>query len=85
VTYTPTEEAEATLRAVYVGERYNSAGGVGVILPAYWRVDLEASLAVTRQTKVFTRIENLFDARYQDPNGFNTPGLSAYLGLRWAN
>jgi vitamin B12 transporter len=85
VAFTPREEAEATLKAVYVGERFNSSGGTGVVLPAYWRVDLEASLALTPQTKVFARIENLLDARYQDPGGFNTPGLSAYLGLRWAN
>ncbi len=83
-TLTPTEGAEATLSAVYVGERYNSAGGVN-LLPAYWRVDVEMSGNITETTKAFARIENLFDARYQDPGGFNTPGLSAYLGLRWAN
>jgi vitamin B12 transporter len=83
-TFRPTGDAEATLRAVYVGERYNSAGAVG-LLPSYWRVDAEISGDLNDQTKVFARVENLFDARYQDPAGFNTPGLSAYLGLRWAN
>ncbi len=55
------------------------------MLPSYWRVDAEISGDLNDQTKVFARVENLFDARYQDPAGFNTPGLSAYLGLRWAN
>lgn len=80
---TPTDKIEASLSAVYVGDRYNSSGGTGVVLPAYWRVDLNASYALSKQTTLYGRVENLFNARYQDPNGFNTPGLSAYVGLRW--
>lgn len=83
VTWTPTKKTEATLSAVYVGKRYNSSGGTGTILPAYWRVDLTASYALSAETTLFGRVENLFDERYQDPAGFNTPGLSAYIGLRW--
>lgn len=82
VTWTPTEEAEATLAAVYVGKRYNSSGGSG-LLAAYWRADLTASYALSPQTTVFGRIENLFDATYQDPSGFNTPGRSYFVGLKW--
>ena len=82
-TWTPTDKTEGTLSAVYVGQRYNSSGGTGTILPAYWRVDLTASYALTRQTTMFGRVENLLDARYQDPAGFNTPGRSFFVGLKW--
>lgn len=84
VSMVPAEGAKLTGTAVYVGERFNSNGGVS-LLPAYWRVDLEGSLSLNPRTETFARVENLFNAQYQDPGGFNTPGLSAYVGLRWAN
>jgi vitamin B12 transporter len=30
------------------------------------------------------RVENLLDKDYELASGFNTPGLSGYLGLRYA-
>ncbi len=39
--------------------------------------------ASTRQ--LFGRVENLLNAQYQEVKGYNTPGLSAYVGLSWKN
>jgi hypothetical protein len=33
---------------------------------------------------LFGRIDNLFNARYEDPLGFMRPGFSAYAGIRLA-
>jgi vitamin B12 transporter len=55
------------------------------MLSRWWRLDLSGSYALTDSTKLFGRIENLTDNRYQDPSGFNTPGFSAYVGLTWNN
>jgi vitamin B12 transporter len=82
LTYTGESGFEATLSGTLVGPRFNKAGGVEP-LAGYVRLDLEASYPINPATMVFARIENLTDARYQDPGGYNTPGLSAYVGLTW--
>ncbi len=82
VTLTPAEGYEASLSAVFVGERLNTASAAAM-LPGYGRLDFSTSVALTPSTKIFARVENLLDVRYQDPSGFNSPGLSAYVGLTW--
>jgi vitamin B12 transporter len=82
LTYTGHPGLEATLSAAFVGPRFNKAGETEP-LPGYARLDLAASYRLNPATKVFARIENLTNASYQDPGGFNTPGLSAYIGLTW--
>lgn len=73
---------ETTLSGVYVGERFNRSSSTSP-LPAYGRLDLSAKYMLTSQTELFGRIENLTDERYEDPDGYNAPGLSAYVGLNW--
>jgi vitamin B12 transporter len=73
---------EMTFSAVLVGERLNRASDT-VPMPAYGRLDVSGKLHVTDSTELFGRIENLTDNDYQDPDGFNAPGRSAYIGLRW--
>ena len=51
-------------------------------LDGYALVGFRASLPVTEQFEVFGRIENLTDQRYETARGFNTPGRSAYAGVR---
>ena len=43
---------------------------------------LRASLPVTERLELFGRVENVGDADYQAVAGYNTPGRSAYAGLR---
>lgn len=43
---------------------------------------LRASLPVTEQVELFGRVENVGDADYQAVAGYNTPGRSAYAGVR---
>ena len=37
---------------------------------------------LTPQVEAFVRVENAFDADYQDVVGYDTPGRKAYAGLR---
>jgi vitamin B12 transporter len=76
------ERADLTLSGIYVGERFNTSSAT-TPLPAYGRLDLSARYFLTPETEIFGRIENLTDADYEDPAGYNTTGLSAYVGLRW--
>jgi vitamin B12 transporter len=33
---------------------------------------------------VFARVENLLDREYEEVIGFGTPGMSAFLGIRFS-
>jgi len=45
-------------------------------------VDVAGSWGVTDRVRLTARVENLFDARYQEALGYGEPGLSAYVGVR---
>ncbi len=65
--------------------RYNgdeTDGPFGSDVDAWTRVDLAGQYRISRKIEVYGRVENLFDADYQQVSGFGTPGLSAYVGLR---
>ncbi len=68
---------EASLTATIVGGRFSGTGETQP-LPAYARFDLAASYPLNPQTRIFGRIENLTNVRYQDPAGLQHRGL---LGL----
>ena len=90
----PEHEAQLTLTYVGVdrfrlsgtlhwvgGERFNQTAESGP-LAAYARVDLNASYQVHEHLELFGRVENLFDVTYEEIAGYNTPGVSAYAGIR---
>ncbi len=76
----------------YAGDRddedFSTFPGTRVILPAYTRVDLagEIPIATDRRLRpgaVLTlKVENLFDARYQEILGFPARRRAAFVGVR---
>jgi vitamin B12 transporter len=79
-------EASATLR--YVGSSFDNRAN-SVRLTDYVLVDLRASYEIDRLLSVdanltgFVRVENLFDAQYQNVAGYGTYGRSVYAGVGW--
>ena len=53
--------------------------------PGYTVVNLATSYKVNEHATVFGRIDNLFDEHYQDPTGFERPGLGVFVGVRLSN
>ncbi len=45
-------------------------------------MNLSVNYAWSETLTVFGRIDNLFDKRYQNPTGFQGPGLAVYGGVR---
>jgi len=82
LSYTGASGLEASITATLVGLRYNKANELQP-MAGYGRIDFAASYPLSSHTRIFGRIDNLTDVRYQDPTGYNTPGLSAYVGLSW--
>jgi vitamin B12 transporter len=57
----------------------------GIVAPGYTLVNLRGGYAINDQVKVFGRVDNLFDVRYQNPTGFLSPGLGIFGGIRVAS
>lgn len=57
----------------------------GIVAPGYTLVNLRGDYALNDQVKVFGRIDNLLDIRYQNPTGFLAPGLAVFGGIRVAS
>ncbi|HTY50461.1 MAG TPA: TonB-dependent receptor [Steroidobacteraceae bacterium] len=50
--------------------------------PGYVTVNLAAAWAFSAAWSLFARIDNLLDRRYQEPIGFEQPGLGVFAGVR---
>ena len=72
----------------YVGERSDTDFDLFpariVILDDYLLASLNLAFRVLPQIELYGRVENGFDADYQDVVGYNTPGRTIYAGLRVA-
>ena len=55
----------------------------GVQLNGYEVIDLSARYTVNQDLSLTARIENAFDANYQDIATYNTSGAAAYVGVQY--
>lgn len=65
----------------FVGDSFDDVDNT-VKLKGYAVTDLRASLPVTEKLELFGRVENVTDEKYQMVAGYNTPGRSAFAGVR---
>lgn len=65
----------------YVGASFDDSGNF-VGLDDYALVALRAALVLTQQFELFGRVENLFDARYENVAGYGTYGRTGSIGIR---
>ena len=65
---------------LYASERKDYGN---VSLDAYSLVNLTGRYRMHKHTWLEARLENLFDADYQLVNGYNTPGISIYVGINY--
>jgi vitamin B12 transporter len=85
--WTPVERLTLTTTALFVGEwaDVDRATLARVTQPGFAVVNVAANYVVNDQVTAFARIDNLFDERYQDPNGFLRPGFGIFGGVRLAS
>jgi vitamin B12 transporter len=67
-------------KARYSGSRPDA----GKTLGAYAVLDLTASYTLSREVRLFGRIENLFDRVYETVYGYRQAGRGAFVGLTWS-
>jgi vitamin B12 transporter len=66
----------------YVGKRRDAAFPADAKLNDYLLGSLKLGYRITPSLEAYARVENAFDADYQDAFGYNTPGRTVYAGLR---
>ena len=77
-----------TLAAAYNGETPDLAFGlptfesVRVKLDDYWLATIAARYKLRPGVEIFGRVENVFDADYQEVYGFETAGIAGFAGLK---
>ncbi len=69
------------LWALYVGKRYDDAANT-TDLDSYITVNGAATYKINKWLSVFGNVINLFDEDYEEVQGYNTLGLSGFIGLR---
>ena len=81
-----TKNLNANSEIIFVGERddknFNPYPAVRVKLPSYSLVNLAVSYQLLNQVKIYTRISNLFNQKYEEVYGYGTAGFSIYAGLK---
>lgn len=79
------DDAALTVSAFHVGARVDGNRDFSVQrlnAPSYTVVNVAGSYRVTERATAFARVENLFDRRYEDPTGFERPGIGVFVGVR---
>jgi vitamin B12 transporter len=80
LTFTPTADWLIEPRLYLASARYSSVGEKNRLDP-YTRLDLYSSYRLDEHRRVFLRLENITDVRYQEILNYGTAGFSAYAGL----
>ena len=60
-------------------DRANNANRMG----GYSLFDVFADYRLNKQWTLTSRIDNIFDKRYEPAYGYNSPGVAGYLGVRF--
>ncbi len=64
----------------FVGEAYDSMATRD--LASYSLVNLSGNYKLTKNIKIFGKIDNLLDEDYETAGGYNSPGFSAFTGVK---
>ncbi len=63
----------------YVGSRFDSGN---IKLKRYFLVGFATYYDITDNFRLYARVENLLDRRYEEIKGYSTPGASLYAGIK---
>lgn len=74
--------ADATFNGKMLDNSFLGGLTTPVELDAYTVVNIGGSYKFNEQFEAFGRIENLFDEEYEEVFGYNTPGRTAFVGIR---
>ncbi|MDD5403520.1 MAG: TonB-dependent receptor [Sulfuricella sp.] len=67
---------------VFSGERYSDAGNT-LKMGGYGLVNVSAGYALDKEWSLQARVNNLFDRQYELAQGYGTPGVNVFMGVRY--
>ncbi|MDP2358417.1 MAG: TonB-dependent receptor [Beijerinckiaceae bacterium] len=82
LTYTGIPKVELEARALFVGERLDSAFAPGVFNSGYLRIDMRGNYRINENLQAFLRLENITNERYEEVLNYGVAGRSVYAGLK---
>jgi vitamin B12 transporter len=86
VTYVPTKELRLTALGNYIGSRpdkdYSTWPATDVDTGRYFLAHLKADYTINNTWSVYGKLNNLFDRKYQEVDGYATLGRSVYVGVK---
>jgi len=86
VTYFATDKLTFTLAAIFVGQRRDVDANLWpaprVTLDSYQVWNFTASYQLTEKLSIFGRIENAFNATYEEIKGYGVSGAAVYAGIK---
>ena len=77
--FAPVENFDLSLKSRYVGRSSDSGNR---LLKGYSRTDICANYRWNKNLETFLRIENIFDATYEEIKNYAEPGRSFYGGMK---
>ncbi len=86
--WNPTDQLNLSATVISVGDFVDISRDGSVLrldAPGYTIVNLAASYDVDDKMKLFARVDNLFNLHYENPTGFDRPGIGIFGGIRLAN
>jgi len=81
----PVEKASVSLAVHLIGTRtdFQAVAPFGrTNLPHETTVKLAGSYKFNKHLTVFARMENIFDSKFEEPNGFQRPGFAVFGGVK---
>lgn len=80
----PVQHLRLAASLVYVGAwlDFDRSGSFELTASPYANVDLSGDYDLGHGVSVFARLNNLLNRRYEDPVGFDKPGIGAFGGLK---
>ena len=78
-----TNEGSVGLEWLYVGERLDFGSLGDIKLDPYHLINLSGVIKMAKNLWMEARVENLLDEDYEQVYGYNTPGLSAFVGVNY--
>ena len=78
-----TNEGSVGLEWLYVGERLDRSLLGDATLDPYHLINLSGVVKMAKDIWLETRVDNLLDEDYEQVYGYNTPGLSVFVGVNY--
>ena len=81
------KNGHANLEINYVGKRadidYSAWPYARVTLAGYVLLNLATTYDLSGRVRIFVGVKNLGNVKYEEISGYGTPGISAYMGMKF--